>query len=295
VEQCDIYIIILAERYGFTDDKGTSVTETEYETAKATGKPILAFVKHGEMEPRQVTFRKKVEHYSSGLFRAACTTPSELKDEIIRALRNLEQMYQAASEAAFDDRIKNSLEDLRGRWNGEPEIVIALWPQPVRTLDVVLLEAELDQKFEVMARVGLVSLRDGYKVDKGRTWTGLSSKKTRIAWFDDGLILLLGAATVVAADDYGFSNCYVSPIRIKDIAIATSSIAQANGAWCHIGLRHMGHAKVVEPPRQRVTSVTLRSSGPTEDQVSELLIPFTGARYEELLGRAVRRFQRTFT
>ena len=294
VEQCDIYVVILAERYGFTDDRGISVTEAEYDAAKGVGKPILAFVKRGEMEDRQATFRKKVEDYSAGVLRAAFTTPSELKDELVRALRNLEQTYQAVPINAFDDRVNDSLEKLRGRRSTQPEIVVAFWPQPVRSLDVVLLESQLDQKFTAMAAAGLVSLRDGYEVSKGRTWTGLHNEETETAWFDDGLVLLRRAATV-EVEGYGFSSYYASPSRIRDTALAANMVAQSNGAWCHIRLQHMDHAKVAEPPRQRASSMTLRSFGSSEDHFSELLIPLTGTRYEELVGRAIRRFQREFT
>lgn len=292
-EQCDIYLVILAERYGFTDDSGTSVTEAEYEAAKAAGKPIIAFIKRGEMEGHQSAFRKKIEDYSTGVFRATFTTPSELKDEIVRALRNLEQTYQAVPGNVFDDRVNDSLERLRGTWSKRPEIVVAFWPQPVRSLDVVLLESQLDQKFTAMATTGLVLLRDGYEVNKGHAWTGLDCKETQIAWFDDGLLLLRRAATV-ESDDHGFSSYYASPTRIKDTVLAASLIAQAHGAWCHIRLQHMEHVKVAEPPRQRASSISLRSFGSSEDHISELLIPLTRARYEELIDRAIRRFQRAF-
>jgi hypothetical protein len=45
VMNCDIYILILANRYGFIPDgTATSVTETEYQTAKKYHKEILAFI-----------------------------------------------------------------------------------------------------------------------------------------------------------------------------------------------------------------------------------------------------------
>lgn len=45
VEQCDLYILLLANRYGFIPEgRDKSVTELEYLTAKNGGKQILAFI-----------------------------------------------------------------------------------------------------------------------------------------------------------------------------------------------------------------------------------------------------------
>ena len=48
VEACDIYIIIVAWRYGFVpiqdNEEGLSITEMEYRSATANGKPRLAFL-----------------------------------------------------------------------------------------------------------------------------------------------------------------------------------------------------------------------------------------------------------
>jgi len=44
VEQCDVYLLILGSAYGYETPEGISVTQAEFETAKTTGKSILAFI-----------------------------------------------------------------------------------------------------------------------------------------------------------------------------------------------------------------------------------------------------------
>jgi hypothetical protein len=45
IDECDYYVLIIAGRYGAVDESGISYTHQEYAYAKATGKPILAFLK----------------------------------------------------------------------------------------------------------------------------------------------------------------------------------------------------------------------------------------------------------
>lgn len=43
IDDCDYYLLIIAGRYGSTNDKGISYTQMEFEYALSTGKPIIAF------------------------------------------------------------------------------------------------------------------------------------------------------------------------------------------------------------------------------------------------------------
>src|SRR5215471_7198827 len=46
IENCDYYVVILADKYGSTGADGLSFTEKEYDYAREIKKPVLAFV-HG--------------------------------------------------------------------------------------------------------------------------------------------------------------------------------------------------------------------------------------------------------
>lgn len=44
IDDCDYYLLIIAGRYGSTNDKGISYTQMEFEYASSKGKPIIAFL-----------------------------------------------------------------------------------------------------------------------------------------------------------------------------------------------------------------------------------------------------------
>jgi hypothetical protein len=46
IGECDYYVVVIADRYGSLAPDGLSYTEKEYDYARETNKPILAFV-HG--------------------------------------------------------------------------------------------------------------------------------------------------------------------------------------------------------------------------------------------------------
>ena len=48
IDDCDFFILVLAGRYGSTDDQGISFTEKEFDYAIEKGKPIIAFL-HGNL------------------------------------------------------------------------------------------------------------------------------------------------------------------------------------------------------------------------------------------------------
>ena len=58
IEDCDYYVVIVADKYGSTAEDGVSYTEKEYDYAREIKKPVLAFV-HNDREsiPRNKTER----------------------------------------------------------------------------------------------------------------------------------------------------------------------------------------------------------------------------------------------
>ncbi|WP_063914671.1 DUF4062 domain-containing protein [Pseudomonas sp. p21] len=56
VDQADVVLLILGANFGYETKTGESVTQQEFSRAKATGKPILAFLENVAMEERQKAF-----------------------------------------------------------------------------------------------------------------------------------------------------------------------------------------------------------------------------------------------
>jgi hypothetical protein len=86
-----VYLLLLGPYYGDPlPDTGKAPTEEEYTVALRRGIPRLAFRKQGvETEPAQLEFVRRVEAYTTGLFRGSFTTTSELQTGVVGALQNL--------------------------------------------------------------------------------------------------------------------------------------------------------------------------------------------------------------
>ena len=85
-EQCDLFILIIGERYGrIIESEGISVVEFEYEVARAQNpEKILVYVKEGvNREPRLEAFLKRVQDFEHGYF-TSLFTPEDLYEKIQR-------------------------------------------------------------------------------------------------------------------------------------------------------------------------------------------------------------------
>jgi hypothetical protein len=91
IEQCDYYVVIVADKYGSIADDGVSYTEKEYDYARETKKPVLAFVHNDrgsiprnktetdpEKRPKLEAFITKVKRSPVSFF----TTPHELATQV---------------------------------------------------------------------------------------------------------------------------------------------------------------------------------------------------------------------
>ncbi len=84
-EQCDIFVLIIGERYGYEiKSRRISVVEFEYEVARAQDRgKILVYIKEGvTREPRLEDFARRLEDFESGHFRTLFKTAEELPEKI---------------------------------------------------------------------------------------------------------------------------------------------------------------------------------------------------------------------
>jgi hypothetical protein len=295
VQQADVYIVVLGKRYGFVTGECISVTEAEFNAARASVRPVLAFVQNDEMEAEQERFAKRVQDYAGGSFRASFSSPAELKDEVIKALRSLEAKFSAVGQVEFERRIASVIDELdSGNQRHEPRLIVAMWPQPPQPMNIFNIEKQLDARFNELATAGLVTLRHGYEPLKGSSWTGLKSHTARCLWLDDGLRLVIYPLKPDEKDDWSFASYYVSPSLLENRLLGTRKVVNMHGGWCYAGLRGMDQARVEEPPKRRSSSMTMRMYGKNSDDVFELLIPLTDERYKDWIDRAIGRFVRTF-
>ncbi len=81
-------VLVLGERYGATQASGLSATHEEYRAAQGQ-KPVIIFLKDGDLEPAQAAFTAEVSAWEGGLFREAYSAPEQLDGLVTRALHRL--------------------------------------------------------------------------------------------------------------------------------------------------------------------------------------------------------------
>ncbi len=94
VDSCDIYIVIVGARGGWTTPSGKLVVEEEYERARQRRLPILVFVQRGSRDPDAERLLHTLSDYVTALFRREFSTPDELWTEVERSVSELVQQAE---------------------------------------------------------------------------------------------------------------------------------------------------------------------------------------------------------
>lgn len=294
VEKADVYLLVMGEKYGFETEAGLSVTHVEFRAARDANKPILSFVQNSPTEGKQTSFRQEVEDFHSGLFRGKFATPGELKDGLVKALHELEIVEGAISTEEFKARCEAAIEKLsRSNWEGKPRLDVMFLPNPERQTDIVALEAKLDGYFHRLASSGLVELREGYEPWLSSDWTGLKTKKCRIAFFPDGLFVLQADPTHERGG-FIFSQYYAPPANLGKFGEGAFEFFNSNSGHCYIGVRNFGDLRVAELPPENSNSHSMRWGGDHQAEFARLFVPLTKASYMEWIQMCINRFSRIF-
>ncbi len=299
VEQSDVYVLLLGERFGFEPIPGKSVTQQEFEAAVAARKPILAFVESGPKEPKQEAFQRVVEDYSAGFFRDEFTDPHSLGTAIIRGLRQLEQARSAIPEAEFSqlvqDRFAAANMVARG-FQQEPSLAFAFLPQPARRIPIRDEQTDLDQLFLELHQLGLCELRSGFDPSGGTHYRGLTSKNVQYASFDDGFVAIsAGLENPRSRDPHGFQFMYVDPALVQQRALAAAHHVAGGGGWFSLEIRHMENRWFGQPARSPGGGVQMPfHSTSANEVVRDLLIPAPEARVTVWVEDVMHRFARNY-
>lgn len=87
-KNCDLYILILSEKYGTEIHGDQSATEAEYNAAvKADPTKVMIFRRENgsEIEEKQKEFIERISNYYSGYFRSSFKYPHELKEMVLNS------------------------------------------------------------------------------------------------------------------------------------------------------------------------------------------------------------------
>jgi len=89
VASCDIFIVVIGNRGGWTAPSGKLVVEEEYEEARKRKKPTLVFIQNVERDEEAERLVGKLSDYVNGMFRSTFTTTAELQSAVEKALAPL--------------------------------------------------------------------------------------------------------------------------------------------------------------------------------------------------------------
>ena len=116
VADCDVVVLMLGAKYGTVQQSGKSATHEEWEHARDLGKDILVFKEQVTPESKQqADFIREVRDYEGGLSYKAFSTQAELQEELVRALRRVEQERRDAADYArrLPEPVSSMLESMR--------------------------------------------------------------------------------------------------------------------------------------------------------------------------------------
>ncbi|MDB5967834.1 MAG: hypothetical protein JWQ90_284 [Hydrocarboniphaga sp.] len=296
IEQADVYVLILGERYGFEPEPGVSVTQQEFRHAVSLGKPILVFVDQVDMEPPQARFRVEVEDFKAGFHRVGVSSPEEFKDELIAALIRLGQARAACSASDFEARVKSaSARDRHFGGHGDAaKLTVAFLPQPARSVDITRIETRLDAIFDLTRNSGLTSARDGYEPISEHEATGLKSGHTTLRYFDDGLLIAEFAPKTAGDRDYGFAGYYLPPSVAQRLVVGCFPLFEGASGWCQVTLSGMENRVMQEVPPGQIRSFSMPHRQENEQSIRKLMIPCNQAAYSAWVDEVIRRLARTF-
>lgn len=116
VADCDVMVLLLGAHYGTVQESGESATHDEWKHARDLGKDIVAFKE--QVRPaneQQADFIREVRDYLDGRSYKSFSTQAELQEELVRALRRIEQERRDAAAYArrLPEPVSSMLESMR--------------------------------------------------------------------------------------------------------------------------------------------------------------------------------------
>lgn len=228
IDDSDYYCLVLAGRYGSTDEDGISFTEREYDYALLQKKPIMAFI-HGDTEnlpaskcertengkQKLENFRKKVElaHH-----RKVWTSAAELGGLVSRSLVNMRKSNPAEGW-------------VRGRFAATESMQIELANLRARLAEMTAASATANANFplvhpdELASGTELFNLSPAIRTEDRKDY---KFEKVEVTW--DSILRYVGPALVNECTEIELSEkiqlcAYHSTERALEIKLELSRVS----------------------------------------------------------------------
>jgi len=223
VREADLVVLILGERYGWSDThSGLSPTHEEFREALTEGK-VIPFVQTGvAREQAQQAFVDEVENYDTGMHRGRnFATPDDLRTEITRALAR----YQlSAATAPVDvstmvDVVRRLIpQEERGfvRMAG-PLLHLAVAGGPTQT---IIRPSEIENQALVDGVIADLSAASGYFSYRRRTEPRLESGALFIEQENGALFRLDEAGAMLLSVPIEQASGHIKPLIEENVSAA---------------------------------------------------------------------------
>lgn len=86
IETCELLLVVVGERGGYTAPSGRTVVEEEVDHARRLKLPVLVFIQNVERDRRAEELCGKLSDYVDGRFRSSFDGPIDLKDRVHQSL-----------------------------------------------------------------------------------------------------------------------------------------------------------------------------------------------------------------
>ena len=156
VATSDIYIGVYGTRYGYVAPRsGLSATEEEFQEARKRGLPILCFVSRENKDDDQSQFLARVMGYEDGYTIARYESPSDLKDQIVKALND----YFGDTSVNLLDRGAAASHLVKHRWGAVSP------PQHDVSLGLVVFPARMGEEYFTLRDLACKDMQDAFLKD----------------------------------------------------------------------------------------------------------------------------------
>lgn len=136
VRKADAVILIVGARYGAKQTSGLSATHEEYRQAKERC-PVFVFVQENvTREAEQDEFLTEIQAWGTGFFRAAFSTPENLRHEVTKAIHQwtLSKATGPVDTEEMMARSVNALSQNRGQQNQDTFLRLSITGGPVQQI-----------------------------------------------------------------------------------------------------------------------------------------------------------------